>query len=99
MPRAIGFVKDPRHQQNRRLSPAEKTRRRSRPPASRKNRREADQAHQETGRLPRRAGGRPLQAGALPVLSEFKSETRKANGKPFVFSLLTAETSMRGDAK
>ena len=52
-----------------RLSPAQEARRRSRPPAPRKDRREADQAHAEAGRLPRRAGRRSLQAGALPLLS------------------------------
>ena len=42
---------------------------------------------EETGRLPRRAGRRPLQAGTLPVLSKFKSQTQKANGKPFAFPI------------
>jgi len=36
-----------------------------------KNRREADQADEETGRLPRRACRRPLQAGALPLLNRW----------------------------
>ena len=57
---------------DRRLSPAEKTGRGSRPAAPGKNRREADQAHEETSRLSRRAGGRPLQAGALPLLKKFQ---------------------------
>ena len=81
-------------EQNRRLSPAQETGRGSRPPAPGKNRREADQAHEEAGRLPWRAGGRPLQAGALPVLRNSKSQIRdfksqKANGKPvrFLFSI------------
>ena len=81
MPRATGFVEEQGHRENRRLSPAQETGRGSRPPAPRKNRREADQAHEETGRLPRRAGRRPLQAGTLPLLNEFKSEARKANGE------------------
>ena len=52
-----------------------------------KNRRGADQAHEGAGRISQRAGGRPLQAGTLSLLSEFKSETRKANENfrsPFV---------------
>ena len=73
MPRATGFVEEQGHLQGRRLSSVQETGRGSRPAAPGKNRREADQAHEETGRLPRRAGRRPLQAGALPVLSEFNS--------------------------
>ena len=49
--------------------PAQEARRRSRPPAPREDRREAHQAHQEAGRLPRRAGRRPVQARPLPLLS------------------------------
>ena len=55
MPRATGFVEEQGHRQNRRLSPAQEAGRGSRPAAPGKNRREAHQAHQETGRLPRRA--------------------------------------------
>src|SRR5579859_7421353 len=68
MPRAIGPVEEPRHQQDWRLSSAQEARRRSGPPASREDRRQADQTLEETGRLPRRARRRPLQARPLPVL-------------------------------
>ncbi len=55
-----------------RLSPAEEARRRSRPPAPGENRREADQADPEAGRLYRRARRRALQARPLPVLASVK---------------------------
>jgi hypothetical protein len=47
---------------------AQEAGRRSGPAAPGKDRREAHQAHEEAGRLPRRAGGRPVQAGSLPLL-------------------------------
>src|ERR1041384_1763264 len=69
MPRATRPLEEPRHEQSRRLSPTQEAGRRSRPPAPRPHRREADQADQEASRLPRRAGRRAVQAGALSLLS------------------------------
>ena len=90
--------------QDRRLSSAQEAGRGSRPAAPGKNRREADQADQETGRLPRRARRRPLQAGTLPVLKFLlrldrgeggrrpdevsKFNRRTGNRSPFCFSAL-----------
>ncbi len=54
--------------QGRRLPPAEEAGRGSGAPAPGEDRREADHPDPGTGRLPRRAGGRPVQAGALPLL-------------------------------
>src|SRR3546814_4352149 len=53
-----------------RLPSAEAARRRSRAPASRTDRREADDADDGAGRVSRRAGRRPVQAGSLPLRSE-----------------------------
>ena len=43
----------------------------------RADRREAHEAHQEAGRLPRRPAGGPVQAGSLPVLTEPAGERRR----------------------
>jgi len=67
----------------------------------------ADQAHQETGPTTRRAGGRPLQAGALRVLINVAQASRlrlcsrdgsallsRRTGKPFdlfIFPQLDSE--------
>ncbi len=50
------------------LHPAQAPRREGRRPPPRADRRQADPAHQEAGRLHRRLPGRPLQARSLPVL-------------------------------
>ena len=47
----------------------QETRRRSRAPASAKDRREADEADRETSRVSRRAGRRSVQVRALPLLN------------------------------
>src|SRR3546814_8940734 len=52
-----------------RVSPAQAARRRSRAPAPGADRGEADQADRRAVRLPRHSGGRPVQAGALSLLS------------------------------
>ena len=66
---AARSVEEQGHLQGRRLYAAEEAGRRSRAAAPGKDRREADDADQEAGRLSRRAGGGSVQAGSLPVLS------------------------------
>ena len=61
-------LEEPRHLQNWRLCLVEEARRRSCAPAPGKNRRQTHQAHESAGRLPRRAGRRPVQVRALPLL-------------------------------
>ena len=56
------------HLQGRRLHAAEEAGRGSRAPAPGEDRREADDALEEAGRLPRRAGRRPVQGRPLPLL-------------------------------
>ena len=58
------------------LPPAEEARRGSRAPAPGEDRREADHADRGAGRVPRRVGGRPVQAGALPLLSATRGRLR-----------------------
>ena len=53
----------------RRARPAEEARREGRRPPPRQARREADQAHQGAGRVPRRPGRGAVQARALPLLT------------------------------
>ena len=66
-----------------------------------KNRRRADQTLQGAGGLPERAGRRPLQAGALPVLKTLlrleRGEGRGevSNQKPFAASEREDESNRR----
>jgi hypothetical protein len=64
------------------LRPAEEARRGSGAPAPGKDRREADHAHRRAGRLPRRAGGRSVQAGALPLLIDSGHSPRNPQRAP-----------------
>ena len=66
---AARSVEEQGHLQSGRLHAAEEAGRGSGAAAPGKDRREADHADQEAGRLPGRAGGRSVQAGSLPVLS------------------------------
>ena len=64
------------------VHPAEAPRRGSRAAAPRAPRRQADEAVEGAGRLHQRAGRRPVQAGALPVLTlQGKGKRDKAKGK------------------
>src|SRR5262249_31198152 len=59
------------------LYTAETARRESGAPASRQDRREADEAFGQAGELYRRAGARPIQVGSLPVLMLIHPPPRK----------------------
>ena len=64
--RTTRSLEKPRHLQSRRLRLAEKTRRRSRAPAPRKNRRQTHEALDEASRISRCSDRRPVQVRALP---------------------------------
>ncbi len=68
-----------RQVRERRLRPAEASRREGRGASPRQARREADHAQPEAGRLYRRAGRGPVQAGSLPLLS-VPPEDRRGKG-------------------
>ena len=71
------------------VHPAEAPRREGGAAAPRSPRREADEADEGAGRLPRRAGRRPVQAGPLPVLTAQRAEGKgqRATKKPSAFPL------------
>ena len=64
------------------LPAAQGARREGGAPAPRRARRPAHGAHQGAGRVPRRRRGRPVQAGALPVLSASVERVRDAVREP-----------------
>src|SRR5205085_10790378 len=67
-PCTTGSLEKPRKLQDRRLRVAEEARRRSRTPASGKNRREADEIVARTSGLSRHPGRGTVQVRALPLL-------------------------------
>jgi adenosylhomocysteinase len=84
----LDLWKNKRHLQGERLPPAEAPRRGGRPPAPREDRRQADQAHQGAGRVSRRAGRGPLQAGALSLLSRNPVRLSQAREQSRAFPFL-----------
>src|SRR5207248_9041802 len=66
---------------SRRTSPAQEARRRSRSSASGKARRETDKAYLKSGRIPRHLHRRPIQAGALSVLTNRSGINIKRQGR------------------
>src|SRR5262249_10095697 len=83
--RAARALGEPEQVREEGLHPAEAPRREGRASAPRAPGREADAADAGTGRLPRRAGRRSVQAGALPLLTQgrsYKGRSRKYRESP-----------------